>query len=587
MHSDNGFPILTPAFNGKHRMSENIDSDLNLDLHFLPSWAKEPSNRNLYADFQGETEDRGGRPRGDRPFRRQGPPGGQGQRPPSGGGGGRRPEGGRPEGRRSEGPRGQGGPRRDDRGMGRPEGRFEPRAPREEPLPEVNVNFRPEEKGVDSLARQIKMTGRAYPLFEVAQMVLAKPERHTVVFSVQKGAENQIVQPLYVCALDDTLWLSEAEAVEYVLNKHFNTFYQAEKTPVDPPKGTYTFVAQCGMSGIILGPPNHHDYQTQLHKLHAERFSRMPFDMYKSRVKIVRDEETIKKWLESLSFKTEYTCLNMPEPLRLGSREEVEKHFRENHLPVIIKQVEAHTMSGVTSRVMRCQPLQRLARAAWEEQRRFPMQTATVLSQQFASHGLQFFKFHKNVTHVAIARPHYLDMEATPISDGIKRIVEFVNAHPKCTRRQLLEALAPAPTTVPITPAPVAAAAEPGAEAPATPPAPAAPAGPSPEATAIISDLHWLVHQGHVVEFADGILESAKKPLPRPIKAATAPVVTLESLDAPSVHESAPPTPIEPASPPPRATEPPPAAPAVEQPAAPEASAPEPTAPVEPPVASV
>jgi hypothetical protein len=33
-----------------------------------------------------------------------------------------------------------------------------------------------------------------------------------------------------------------------------------------------------------------------------------------------------------------------------------------------------------------------------------------------------------------------------------------------------------------------------------------------------VSDLHWLVHQGHVIEFANGILETAKKPAPRPPK---------------------------------------------------------------------
>jgi hypothetical protein len=99
------------------------------------------------------------------------------------------------------------------------------------------------------------------------------------------------------------------------------------------------------MSGIILGPPNYHDYQNQLHKLHTERFSRMPFDMFKSRVKIVREEAVVKKWIEDQSFKTEYTCLNVPEATTLNSREEVEKHFREVHLPNVIKQVEKHSMS--------------------------------------------------------------------------------------------------------------------------------------------------------------------------------------------------------------------------------------------------
>src|SRR6185369_1426486 len=140
-----------------------------------------------------------------------------------------------------------------------------------------------------------------------------------------------VAQPLFVCALDETPWLSEEEVIQHVLKNHFATFYQAERTPTDPPKGTYTFVAQCGMSGAILGPPNYHDYQNQLRKLHAERFSRMPFEAFKARVRIVRDEEVVKKWLEEQSYKTEYVCLNMPEPLRLAGMEAVEKHFRESH----------------------------------------------------------------------------------------------------------------------------------------------------------------------------------------------------------------------------------------------------------------
>ena len=165
------------------------------------------------------------------------------------------------------------------------------------PLPELNVSLIPDEKGVESLARQIKMTGRAYPLFDIAHMVLQKPERHSVSFSVEKKPDGTPIQPLFVCALDDTLWLSEDEAVQYVLDKHFTTFYQAERTEIPPPKGTYTFVAQCGISGVVLGPPNYHDYQNQLRKLHTEKFSRMPFDAFKARVKIVRDEAVVKKWL--------------------------------------------------------------------------------------------------------------------------------------------------------------------------------------------------------------------------------------------------------------------------------------------------
>jgi len=371
-------------------------------------------------------------------------------------------------------------------------------------LPEINLSFLPDEKGVESLARQIKMTGRAYPLFDIAQMILQKPERHAVTFSVTKNAENQPVQPLFVCALDDTLWLSEDEAVGHVLKKHFGTFYQAERTATEPPKGKYTFVAQCGMSGVILGPPNYHDYQNQLRKLHTERFSRMPFDMYKARVKIVRDEEVVKKWIDDLSWKTEYVCLNLPEPLHLGTMEAVEKHFRETHMENINKRVDSHRLSGTDARGLRSPELLRLIRSVWEDQRRFPLQIATVLSQQFAGHGLQFFKVNKTITHVSVARPHFLDLEATPVSEGVKRIVDYINAKPRCSRRQLVESLAPSPTAPPA--APVAGEAK-AAVVDSN--------EPTPEQTAVVADLHWLIHQGHVIEFANGTLETAKRPLPK------------------------------------------------------------------------
>ena len=117
---------------------------------------------------------------------------------------------------------------------------------------------------------------------------------------------------------------------------------------------------------------------------------------------------------------------------------------------------------------------------------------------------------------MAVARPQFLDLENTPVSANIKRIVEFINTNAKCTRRKLVEALAPSPTVIAIKPP----AAEPTEAAPAD--APVAEAKPAetttPEQTAIIVDLHWLIHQGHVLEFADGRMETAKKPAPKPVK---------------------------------------------------------------------
>ena len=149
-------------------MSKSSDVDLDLELHFLPAWAQKPPQENKYEHFAGETgpskdRDRDRRPR--QPGRR--PSGQPGSRPAQGqSGGGGRPSFGR-------GPQQQRPPRGDDRRRPMHEQRSAP----PQPLPELTAAFIPDDKGVDSLARQIKMTGRAYPLFEIAQMVLQKPEQ--------------------------------------------------------------------------------------------------------------------------------------------------------------------------------------------------------------------------------------------------------------------------------------------------------------------------------------------------------------------------------------------------------------------------
>lgn len=521
-------------------MSTTPESEFNLENLFLPDWAAKPVDTRRFEHVTGEEGHRGERGDRDRGPRRGGAGGGGGGGFGGGGGGGRggfgggapggggggRPRGAQDAGGGRPGPRpggrgesrggpGGGGDRR--QGDGRAE---EPREPQVK-LPELEVELFPEPRGVESLVKQIKLSGRAYPMFEIAALVLQKPERYVVRFTTAKKPDGQPVQPLVVFNLDNTLWLSESDIVRYALDKHFSTFYATERTPGEAPKGNYTFVAQCGMSGVILGPPNFHGYQEQLRALHAERFGRMPFDAFKSRVKIVKDEVVVKKWLEDQSFSTSFSCLNVPEPKKLATLAEVEAHFREVHLPALLQPVESWEMNGAAARAILSTPLRTIARRVVEDLTRFPLNLVTHLSQKFAGAGLQFFKVNKTITHVSVARPHFLDLEATPVSDSLKQIVEFLNAHPKCTRRQLMDALAPTPAAAPATPAAEGAA----------PTAPAATEA-TPAQKSVNADLHWLIHQGHVIEFANGLLETAKRPLPKPTPPPARPQTKAPHTDA-------------------------------------------------------
>src|SRR5438067_3885589 len=119
-------------------MSNSTETDLDLDLHFLPAWAQKSADPNRYANYAGESG--GSERRQDR-----------GERRPQQRGRGGPPA---PKGRPQDRNRG-GGPRRpEDRQRGPDRPRREEAAPA--PLPDLNVAFKPDGKGVESLARQIK-----------------------------------------------------------------------------------------------------------------------------------------------------------------------------------------------------------------------------------------------------------------------------------------------------------------------------------------------------------------------------------------------------------------------------------------------
>jgi len=461
---------------------ENV-LDIGKELQFLPDWAQEDSKSNKYSEYKGARE---GHSRGRGGHRRR-----EDSRGPS-----RNPR--RHNERGSSGKQqGSRKPRREDKSKGRGDRRSSggPRDRRErlrpnrrekELLLEIKVAIIPVGKGVESIAREIKFTGRSFPLFQIAQLILDRAERYSFDLIVKKSPEGKPLQRLFVCAIDQTLWLSRESVARHVLGVHFNDFFDTRRTEVDPPKGDHSFVAQCGISGVLLGPPNHHAYQDQVARLHAERFARMPFDEFKARIRIVRDEETVQKWVERASWKTEYATCGEGDPKVFGSRADAETYFLENLLEDVCMEVERFSIPGPTARALSVpQKLATLLRSTWEQQRRFPLDTATQLSRQFGSQGLQFFKRDRTVTHVSVARPSYLNLENTAVSDGIRKLVEFIEATLECTRRKILEALVPE--------------SESGSDQ-------------SPVQTQLISDLHWLIHQGHVIEFSNGIIETAKLP---------------------------------------------------------------------------
>ena len=439
-------------------------------LDFRPAWAKDPSTAPAVTrEFREPRPDRGGPPRGGKFAGKRGGP----RRGP------------KPGGKKFD------GPRRDER---------LPEPPPPNPFPWLRIAFTATAPAVETVVTQVRHTGKTFSLFDIARILLRNPASYTIDLT---SAPKQPEGPFWVVDLDHSVWLSREAAVRHLLRKKREEFYRAETVGTEPPKGNFPVVAVCGMSGLLLGPPNHHDFERKLRELHQERFSRMDFETLRSRLKMERDPEVVEKWRAEASQTTEYYPLAGENLEKLADLAAVERHFAEHHAPAHLKFVDVAPVPGDPKTTAVDPALAPLLNHARAEEERFPLRLAQSLSRSLSAAGLRFYKSPNRTTFVSAARPRHLNLEEVPVSDSIKKILELIRGKKSLRRPQLLALLAPpAPVSAPTdteTPAPVAA--------------------PDPARDALINDLLWLTHEGYVIEYADGRLEAVPPPKTPPAPA--------------------------------------------------------------------
>ena len=163
-----------------------------------------------------------------------------------------------------------------------------------EPPEGVKVRIMPIEAGMDAMAKQISATGRTHSVFDLAWLVLGALDRFHVIFESKQ-------QPLYRSKSDHSVWMSQKECLAHIWSSGaVNQYYNEEITEVDPPTGNFQSVARCGLSGKLIGPPNHHGYQQALLELHRKRFSNIPIESYKGKIVMEHGEEAVQVWIDAM-----------------------------------------------------------------------------------------------------------------------------------------------------------------------------------------------------------------------------------------------------------------------------------------------
>src|SRR6266481_3832790 len=419
-----------------------------LDLKLLPAWVKEPAKERIYEYASGEEDDRR-------------------SRSPNRSGRDRAPRSRESKMSRES----QNGRNRRVRGRNHEDQR---KVFREIAPAEITVRFLPHLSAFDNVVAQIKSASVAYSIFALARLFLEKPERYDVRLTTK--AESPVYQLAENGAISPDRDFLERNAVRFARED----FYKIDTTQSDPIKGNFSNVARCRLSGTLLGPTNHHNYQPQLRSLYEQRFSRrMSFADYQRQIEIVSDTALIERWKEEARKVTTYTTLREETALTFSSAVEAERHFRSHYLPGLIHGVGEMTIGGALSRRLPDRTINRVIEEAWAQETRSPSNMMQELAGRFRHNGLHIFRHRRGMLFVSPIRVRAFVHEHASVSASVNAILEAVAAAPAMNRQQLLKNL-------------IGDSASEDGES---------------RKLALASDLRWLINEGYVIEFNDGSLD--------------------------------------------------------------------------------
>jgi hypothetical protein len=469
-----------------------------LDLKLLPAWVKEPVEPKRYADAEGEDDPerparhRRGEPtrRGRRPTLRSDKSRSSAQRPITKAG---RHDAGRHRSRPDRHPARRG--RAEDRQAG------DEHPPLIRTPPQIAIRFLPYSPAFENVVAQIKSGSAAYSLYALARLFLEKPERYEVQLTAK--AES----PLYQLGDNGALSLSREFLERNAFRFAQSDFYRVDTAESEPIKGNFSNVARCRLSGALLGPTNHHNYQLQLRSLYEQRFSRrMSFADYQRQIEIVNDAALIERWKEEARKVITYTTSREEVALTFSSAAEAERHFRAHYLEELIKSLEEVTTGGVLSRRLPDRILNRAVEDAWVRETRSPSGMMQELAGRFRQNGLHVFRHRRGMLFVSSIRTRAFVHEQTGVSPSVNAILEALSGTAVINRKQLYEKLIGDLTAQ-------------DAE---------------PRKLALASDLRWLISEGYVIEFNDGSLDLPRgKARPRET---SAPEVAAEPVEGGSAQ---------------------------------------------------
>ena len=306
--------------------------------------------------------------------------------------------------------------------------------------------------------------------------------------------------PLFQCKVCGLPALSEEEIRAHLVNRHMDDFFDVEEVDCEPPSGAFVCVARCGLSGELLGPPNHHSFNAKVNEMLRTKFPNMTEENYRARIETVRDAEAIEKWRQQCTRKKIYrrkgATATVAEPVVAPAdgvapaeavesepapkappmeRDVAELVFMREILPEQIATARHLICTAAVAMQTSSRPLYFALKDTLNRERRFPASLFFALRGAFRHRSLHLFRVNDPKGQDFVMLKAGVVLDPTHAVEALRAVLSFVTEHAACTKAELVVALAGSDEA---------------------------------KMKETLVQLAWLVEKGHVIEYYNDVLSA-------------------------------------------------------------------------------
>ena len=351
-------------------------------------------------------------------------------------------------------------------------------AERPKPL-DAEVKVLPETKALGTIIRKLQGDAHAYKLKDLAYFFLDNPSSVLLKITpkAKQGGEGPEAggarrETFYQCKACGFASTNEGDVLEHIATAHLGEYYDSKEIECEPPKGNFNCVAKCGLSGVLLGPPNIHEFNAVVKEMIRTKYPEMSEEQYRSHIEMVRDADTIEEWRKGATKKTVFFAKGTAdqEGAPSLSREQAEGEFKRTILPSLVDTPKHLMITAEVAMKSPVKPLQWAVKDAVEAERRAPYNMCFALRGAFHHRKMKFFRVNDARGQEFVTNVEYKEFDAEHAIPELAAAAKFVAEHPCCDKSEFPQDVAD-----------------------------------------FEKHIEWLVSTGHVVAFTNGVYSAVEK----------------------------------------------------------------------------